>query len=221
VEEMSFRKSIIIANIIIFSALAVMLTSLRAEIPYPLLPYLKFDLAEIPVMIVLFILGPLPSLVTEVIHWIGLTITRGWILGPLMKFVAVVPMIVGFWLGVILYRKFSSGNSTIISFIIGNTVGIVLRVIVTSIANILVLLVVAPEWLEYARFALNSVGIVVTSVFEVLMWTLLLTAIFNILHVPLSSLVAMMLLNGINFRMPNIIKKTWIVQKVKKASSDT
>jgi len=218
---MSFRKSIIIANIIIFSALAVMLTSLRAEIPYPLLPYLKFDLAEIPVMIVLFILGPLPSLVTEVIHWIGLTITRGWILGPLMKFVAVVPMIVGFWLGVILYRKFSSGNSTIISFIIGNTVGIVLRVIVTSIANILVLLVVAPEWLEYARFALNSVGIVTTSVFEVLMWTLLLTAIFNILHVPLSSLVAMMLLNGINFRMPNIIKKTWIVQKVKKASSDT
>jgi len=218
---MSFRKSIIIANIIIFSALAVMLTSLRAEIPYPLLPYLKFDLAEIPVMIVLFILGPLPSLVTEVIHWIGLTITRGWILGPLMKFVAVVPMIVGFWLGVILYRKFSSGNSTIISFIIGNTVGIVLRVIVTSIANILVLLVVAPEWLEYAGFALNSVGIVATSVFEVLMWTLLLTAIFNTLHVPLSSLVAMMLLNGINFRMPHIIKKTWIVQKVKKASSDT
>jgi len=218
---MSFRKSVIIANVIIFSAFAVMLTSLPAEIPYPLLPYLKFDLAEIPVMIVLLIFGPLPSLVTEVVHWIGLTITRGWILGPLLKFVAVVPMIVGFWLGVILYRKFSSGNSTTISFIIGNIVGIVLRVIVTSIANILVLLAVAPEWLEYAGFALNSVGIVTTSVFEVLMWTLLLTAIFNTLHVPLSSLVAMMLLNGINFRMPNIIKKTWIVQKVKKASSDT
>jgi riboflavin transporter FmnP len=218
---MSFRKSVIIANVIIFSAFAVMLTSLPAEIPYPLLPYLKFDLAEIPVMIVLLIFGPLPSLVTEVVHWIGLTITRGWILGPLLKFVAVVPMIVGFWLGVILYRKFSSGNSTTISFIIGNIVGIVLRVIVTSIANILVLLAVAPEWLEYAGFALNSVGIVTTSVFEVLMWTLLLTAIFNTLHVPLSSLVAMMLLNGINFRMPNIIKKTWIVQKVKKVSSDT
>lgn len=218
---MSFRKSVIIANVIIFSAFAVMLTSLPAEIPYPLLPYLKFDLAEIPVMIILFIFGPLPSLVTEVVHWIGLTITRGWILGPLLKFVAVVPMIVGFWLGVILYRKFSSENNTTISFIIGNIVGIVLRVIVTSIANILVLLVVAPEWLEYAGFALNSVGIVATSVFEVLMWTLLLTAIFNTLHVPLSSLVAIMLLNGINFRMPNIIKKTWIVQKVKKASSDT
>ncbi len=212
---MSFRKSITIANIIVFSAFAVMLASLRAEIPYPLLPYLKFDLAEIPVMIMLFIFGPLPSLVTEIIHWIGLTITHGWILGPLMKAISVIPMIVGFWLGVSMYRRLSSGKtqSTTILFIVGNIVGIVLRVIVSSIANIVVFLVVAPEWLEYAGYALNSVGIVTTSVFEVLLWTLLLTAIFNALHVPLSSLIAIALLKGINIRMPNVIKKTWILTK--------
>jgi hypothetical protein len=76
-----------------------------------------------------------------------------------------------------------------------------------------VFLVVAPEWLEYAGYALNSVGIVTTSVFEVLLWTLLLTAIFNALHVPLSSLIAIALLKGINIRMPNVIKKTWILTK--------
>jgi riboflavin transporter FmnP len=209
---MSFRKSVIIANVIVFSALAVMLTSLKAEVPFPLLPYLKFDFAEIPVMITLFLFGPVPSLVTEVIHWIALTVTRGWILGPLMKFLAVVPMIAGFWLGVSIYTKLRSGktHNVAILFVVGNIVGIVARVLVASIANIVVFLIVAPEWLGYAGYMLGLVGIVTTSVFEILLWALLLTGLFNTLHVPLSSFVALTILKGTIIRMPNLTEKMWI-----------
>lgn len=212
---MSFRKSVIIANVIVFSALAVMLTSLKAEVPFPLLPYLKFDFAEIPVMITLFLFGPIPSLVTEVIHWIALTVTRGWILGPLMKFLAVVPMIAGFWLGVSMYNKLRSGktHNVAILFVVGNIVGIVARVLVASIANIVVFLIVAPEWLGYAGYMLGLVGIVTTSVFKILLWALLLTGVFNTLHVPLSSFVAVTILKGATIRMPNLAEKMWIFGK--------
>lgn len=212
---MPFRKSVIIANVIVFSALAVMLTSLKAEVPFPLLPYLKFDFAEIPIMITLFLFGPVPSLVAEVIHWIALTVTRGWILGPLMKFLAVVPMIVGFWLGVIMYKKLRLGKTrnVVILFVVGNIVGIVARVLVASIANIVVFLIVAPEWLGYAGYMLGLVGIVTTSVFEILLWALLLTGVFNTLHVPLSSFVAVTMLKGAIIRMPNLAEKMWILTK--------
>jgi riboflavin transporter FmnP len=212
---MSFRKSVIIANVIVFSALAVMLTSLKAEVPFPLLPYLKFDFAEIPVMITLFLFGPVPSLATEAIHWIALTVTRGWILGPLMKFLAVVPMIAGFWLGVSMYKKLRSGktDNVAILFVVGNIFGIVARVLVASIANIVVFLIVAPEWLGYAGYMLGLVGIVTTSVFEILLWALLLTGVFNTLHVPLSSFVAVTILRGAITRMPNLAEKMWILGK--------
>lgn len=212
---MSFRKSIIIANVVVFSSLAIMLTYLKAEVPFPLLPYLKFDFAEIPVMVTLFLFGPIPSLVTSVIHWITLTIARGVILGPLMKFLAVVPMIAGFWLGVSVYKKLRSGKTHKVAIlsVAGSAVGIVARVLVTSITNVVIFLIVAPEYLSYAGYTLGLVGIVTTSVFEVLLWALLLTGVFNTLHVPLSSFVAVTILKGAIIRMPNIAEKMWIFGK--------
>jgi riboflavin transporter FmnP len=200
---MVFRKTIVIANVILFSALAIMLTSIKAEVPYPLLPYLKFDFAEIPVMIVLLIVGPIPSLITEVIHWISLTITHGWVLGPLMKFISVVPMIIGFWLGVTAYKRVSGGaryNSTI-CFILGNILGIIARVVVASIANIIVLMG-------------GMYGTPPT--IAALMTILLLTGIFNMLHVPISSVVSAVIVKGAVARIPGIGEKAWLLIKPSK-----
>lgn len=209
---MSFRKSVIIAGVIVFSALTVMLTSLKAEVPFPLLPYLKFDFAEVPVMISLLLFGPIPSLVTETIHWIALTVTHGWVLGPLMKFLAVVPMIAGFWFGVYAYKRLHSEktHSIAVLFIVGNVVGIIVRVFMCSITNIAVFLIVAPEYLSYASYMLELVGILATSTFEILLWTLLLTGVFNALHVLLSSFVAFTILKGAIIRIPNLAEKMWI-----------
>lgn len=207
-----FRKSVTTANIIVFSSLAIILTSLKAEVPFPILPYLKFDFAEIPVMVVLLLFGPIPSLLTAIVHWITLTLTRGDVLGPLLKFLAVTPMILGFWIGVEAYRRFSKRSvyDTTRALGLGLVLGVILRVLVTTLANIVVLLFVAPGYLFYAQSLLGQAGINVVSTIDVLLWTLLFTAIFNVLHVPLSSFLAVIAVKGTIIRLPSLTKKVWI-----------
>jgi len=96
---------------------------------------------------------------------------------------------------------------------VGNILGIVARVLVTSITNIVVFLIVAPEYLGYAGYMLGLVGIVTTSVFDVLLRALLLTGVFNMLHVLLSSFVAVTILKGAIIRMSNLAEKMWILAK--------
>jgi len=164
----AYKGSLAIAYIIVFSSLTIILTLVRAEVPFPFLPYLKFDFAEVPVMIVLLLMGPIPALITELIHWVSLTLARGWVLGPLMKFLAVTPMIFGFWVGVKLYKRIrkSRFNFTL-AFALGILFGIVLRVVVCSLTNIAVFLFVMPEYLSFAEWTLKSVGIAINSAIDV------------------------------------------------------
>lgn len=211
---MSFRKSVVMANVIVFSSIAIILTSAHAEFSYPILTYLKFDFAEIPVMIVLMIFGLIPSLITETVHWLALTATRGDWLGPLMKFLAVIPMIIGFWLGNEIYgrlkRKKGKYNFTF-ALTFGMILGILLRVLVCTIVNVVVLSFVAPYYLDYAKSLLNAAGISASSAFDVMMWVLLFTGIFNTLHVPFSSILATIIVRGAVARMPAIAEKSWFL----------
>jgi riboflavin transporter FmnP len=211
---MTYRRSLVVAYVIVFSSLAIILTFVRAEVPFPLLPYLKFDFAEVPVMIMLLLIGPFPALVTEVIHWISLTLARGWFLGPLMKFLAVTPMIFGFWLGIKLYKKLKRSHFNFtVAFALGIFFGIVLRVFVCSFTNIVVFLFVMPEYLNFAEWMLKSVGIAINSTIDVWVWTLLLTGIFNALHVTISSVIAAITFKGAALRVPNLAEKAWVTKK--------
>lgn len=203
------------ANVIVFSSIAIILTSAHAEFSYPILTYLKFDFAEIPVMIVLMIFGLIPSLITETIHWLALTATRGDWLGPLMKFLAVIPMVVGFWLGSEIYgrlkRKEGRYNFAI-ALASGMVLGIMLRVIVCTITNIVVLSFVAPYYLDYAESLLNAAGISTGSALDVMLWVLLFTGIFNVIHVPFSSLLATIIVRGAVVRIPAMAEKSWLLR---------
>lgn len=218
-----FRKSITTANIIVFSSLAIILTASKAEVPFPILTYLKFDFAEIPVMIVLFLFGPIPALITETVHWIALMITRGWILGPLMKFLAVVPMILGFWFSIGAYKRFKKGThqNFVVLLGLGIFFGIVFRVIITTLANLVVFLFVAPQWISYAQSMLGLFGIITVSTVDVIAWTLLLTAVFNVLHVPFSAFVAAIAVKGTIIRLPSLTEKIWIPTIMHKAREST
>jgi riboflavin transporter FmnP len=210
----AYKRSLVVAYIIAFSSLTIILTFVRAEVPFPLLPYLKFDFAEVPIMVVLLLIGPFPALITEVIHWVSLTLAHGWVLGPLMKFLAVTPTIVGFWMGIKLYKRIrkSRFNFTL-ALTLGILFGIVLRVVVCSLTNIAVFLFVMPEYLNFAEWTLKSVGIAINSAIDVWVWTLLLTGIFNALHVPISSVIAAITFKGAMLRMPNISERAWITKK--------
>ncbi|MEM0358339.1 MAG: hypothetical protein QXL77_08240 [Candidatus Bathyarchaeia archaeon] len=198
-----YAKSVVAAYVIVFSALALALTFSKAEIPYPLMPYLKFDFAEIPVMLALMLGGLISGLTTEIIHWIGLSIARGWVLGPLMKFLAVVPMVFGFWLGIRIYKRKWTVRSVAMAFLLG----IIVRVMVCAITNTIVLLFIAPEYIKFSGYALKAVGINVTSTTDILLWTLALNGIFNALHVILSSIIAMLIFRAAATRLPSIVKK--------------
>jgi len=154
-----YAKSVVAAYAVVFSALAPVLTFSKAEIPYPLLPNLKFDFAEIPIMMALLLGGLVPGLATAVIHWIGLTLARGLVLGPLMKFLAVAPMVAGFWLAIRLYKRGWTVKSIAAAFL----AGIAARIVVCIALNAVVLLFVAPEFLRFSECALKAAGINVAS----------------------------------------------------------
>jgi len=206
-----FGKSVSAAYIVVFSALAIALTFSRAEIPYPLLPYLKFDFAEVPVVIALMLGGLIPGLVTEVIHWIGLSLARGWVLGPLMKFLAVIPMVVGFWLGMRIHER----RWTVKSMVTSMLLGIVFRAAVCSVLSVAVLLFVAPEFLQFSEYSLKAVGINVASTYDVLFWTLTLNGIFNALHVIISTGIAIMLFRAAAKRLSSVAKNAWVSLEAK------
>lgn len=201
-----YAKSAMVAYVIVFSALAIVLTFSRAEIPYPLLPYLKFDFAEIPVMLALLLGGLIPGLTTGVIHWIGLSIARGWVLGPLMKFLAVAPMVLGFWLGIRIHKRKWTKRSVATAFLLG----IIIRVIVCAITNTIVLLFIAPEFLKFSAACLKAIGINVASTTDILLWTLALNGTFNALHAILSSVVAIVLFRAAATKLPSIARGIWI-----------
>jgi riboflavin transporter FmnP len=194
------KKSVFVAYVAVFAALAIILTFSRAEIPFPILPYLKFDFAEIPVMLALFLGGLGAGLTAEIIHWIGLSLARGWVLGPLMKFLAVVSMVIGSWLGI----KVLKGRSLRKTLAIALLLGIVFRVIVCAITNTVVLLWVAPEFLKFSTLCLRTAGFNAASESEALAVTLVFNAIYNALHVLLSSIVAYVILRASIKALPKI-----------------
>ncbi|MBS7641020.1 MAG: hypothetical protein QXJ19_02160 [Candidatus Bathyarchaeia archaeon] len=206
-----YARSVTIAYVVVFSALAISLTFSRAEIPFPLLPYLKFDFAEIPVMLALLLGGLAPGLATAVIHWIGLSMARGWVLGPLMKFLAVAPMVVGFWLGIKIWKIKSLQKSMVLAF----PLGAIFRVMVCAIANTIVFLFVAPDFLKFSVGYLKAIGLNVSSEIDALLWTLAFNAIFNVLHVILSAAIAVVIFIAAIKRIPGIAGKVWLPSKTK------
>jgi len=167
------RRSACIALTSIMASLALVISVARIEVPFPVLTYLKFDLAEIPSVLTLLLAGPGWSYLCAAIHYMGLLSRSGDFLGPTMKFLAVVSMLAGVGIG--------RGRPLVML-----TMGTLLRVTVTSISNLLVLGFLFPEWLSYAEALLRGVGFNPAGEWEVMLVTLALTAVFNVLHTLLS-----------------------------------
>ena len=195
----------------IFSALAVMLTMINITIPFPLLPYLKFDFSEIPVTLAFFLIGPQYALLSTAIYWIVLTIRAGDILGPAMKGAAVASMIIGLWVA----SKVTKGNKAngVKSLITsGLVIGILLRVVMMSVFNYAVFTIIAPFWLEYATGLVAALGLPTTSTSQTILWVLLLTGLYNLLHTALSMIPSVFITEATIDRVPNLAGNSWISQ---------
>jgi len=206
------RASMIVYSAI-FGSLAAAITFLKLEIPFPILPYLKFDFAEIVDVLAFLIFGPVVGLFATTIHWLILNFNTNWpIIGPLTKYAAVLSMVLGFWGGSEIYKRLASlsvRNLMIIMFILGSLV----RVFIMSLANIIVIyFIYGQPFFQYANFLLNKVlGWSLQNNLTVMIWILIFTSIYNIIHVIISILPAYSMLRYITPVFTNIQKSNvWI-----------
>uniref|UniRef100_A0A7C3WJ74 ECF transporter S component n=1 Tax=Thermofilum pendens TaxID=2269 RepID=A0A7C3WJ74_THEPE len=146
----------------IMAALALGFSILRLEAPFPILPYLKFDAAEIPVTIAFYLCGLKYGVTAEIIHYLGLVARGSNPVNAAMKLLAVLAMLVG------LAAPFKSMLLRVLS-------AVALRAATMTVMNYLYLFVFFPHFLS---FALKYVGSV-EALFAY-------TAIFNALHTALS-----------------------------------
>ena len=111
-------------------------------------------------------------------------------------------MVIGSWLGI----RMVKGRSLWKTLAMALLLGIIFRVTVCSITNVVVLLWVAPDYLKFSASLLKTIGFNVSSETEALMLTLWFNAVFNIIHVFLSSIVAYMIFKATVKILPSIPK---------------
>jgi len=199
-----------IAVTAIFSAMAVAITMTKLTIPFPPLPYLKFDFSEVPVTVALLLMGPVYGFLSSVIYWLVLTMRAGDFLGPAMKFAAVASMIVGFWAASVVYRRVVRRKSITSMMVFGFLLGSLFRAIVMSVFNYLVLLYIAPYYVDFIAPILASIGLPAETTMDVVIWSLLLTAVYNVVHSAISVFPAYLLTKASLERVPGIIGGAWI-----------
>jgi riboflavin transporter FmnP len=189
-----------------FGALAAVMAIAPLSFPFLLVPYLKFDLAEIPTMISFILLGPLPGVFTSLVYWIVLNFFGSSApIGPFLKFLSVLSTIVGAWVGTAICRKMKSRLLTYVVTILA--LSAIVRVAVLTLANYFVIWVFMPDFLSYATFAVSLVtGIKLSPNFGGMLVVLLLTAVFNVLHVFLTVVPSFVLVIALIKRK---IIKTW------------
>ncbi len=206
------RQSVNIAGAGVFGVLAAILTVARLEIPFPALTYLKVDFAEVPVVIAFFVFGPYPGILTSVVQWVFLSTRPTDPLGPTLKFLAVLSMLIGFWAGSKLSKSFNF-RSPKGSIVLMLTSGIFVRVAVMSIVNLIVLTYIAPVvfGIDYLRFAASTlhatIGLSSAGTAEVLLYTLIFTGVYNAVHVFVSAIpsyaIVMPLQDKLTFSFPS------------------
>jgi len=212
-----------IAGAAVFAALAAILTLARAAVPFPLIPYLQIDFAELPIMISFFLFGPLAGVVTELVHWLFLNETGSdAALGPAIKLVAVLSTFFGFWTGSLVYSKLGRMQKRIglgLSLMFG--FGMLLRVAAMTLMNYLVLVYIGPVFsgVDYMAFAKST--IIATTGWQfsgdaaVLFWVLVFTAVYNVINLLVASIPAGLIVSPMtnSFRHMTSVE-TWLMRSL-------
>jgi riboflavin transporter FmnP len=213
------RLTVTLAGAGVFAALAALLTLAKAAVPFPLIPYLQIDFSEIPIVIAFFLFGPLAAFISTGIQWLFLNVQGGDApLGPALKFVALVSMLGGFWFGNQLYRRIRGDRvlpNLALSMVLSG--GILLRIAVMTVANYAVLVYIGPlffgaDYLGFARFTLEkSTGLQLTNDVAVLTYTLLFTAVYNLVNLLVAAIPAGLIVSPITTSFKHITSiEAWL-----------
>ena len=184
------RKSVFIAGTALLGAVVVVLDlwlkMAGLKIPFPLFTDLKFDALGIPMLLAYFLFGFLSGAITSGIAFLGITLRSGQAFPAFMKFLAEFATIVGVYV-VLRARKQSilERKWKVLSMISG----ILLRVIVMDVANVLLLLPV------FTTFYKTPVAVVAIVPF---------ISLFNVIQGAVSVFGGFLLYEAVILRLPSL-----------------
>ena len=215
----SLRPTTVIAGSAVFGALAALITLAAPpalQPPFPILFYLKFDVAEVVDLSSFMIFGPSAGLVTAGIHALILGSVGGSAgfgpFGASLKFFGVLTTYVGLWTASKLRKRQLVGTGLKMTLLSLGT-----RVSLMTVVNYLYILsisqvVFGTDYLGYPQFLLGQVGISVSGA-ALIGYVLLLTAVYNAIHVIFSVVVSLLLVNTLLRRAPNLLQTgAWITK---------
>lgn len=186
---MNNRLSLWISGVALLSASTILLALIHLKIPFPPLPFLTFRFDEIPCVIAFLIFGFRAGLTVAFIEFLALNLGKPYhvLIGPLMKFLAIVSMLMGLAVADRLLRlrlrELRRSNIMILLFM-----GVIFRISVMAFATFILYYMLFPKlYLPFAESLLSKVmGLSFSSDLELVSILLLLTSIFNALHVVFS-----------------------------------
>ncbi|TMI09089.1 hypothetical protein E6H34_01955 [Candidatus Bathyarchaeota archaeon] len=211
----NIKPTVVIAGAATFGALAALISLLAPPViqpSFPILFYLKFDLAEIVDVTAFLIFGPIAGLVTATVHATILTAAPGGAgpFGASLKFLSVLST----YGGLILASRFGR-HKLLTTGSIMTVMGVLTRVVIMTLVNYLYLIVLAQvvfgvNYSYFAELTLSEVGINLTGTGFVF-FILGLTAVFNAIHAVFSIVVSLVLVNAILTRAPQLVAgREWI-----------
>ncbi len=188
----SVKPSVWAAAVALLASLSVVMVLLRLKIPFPLLPFLTFHLSEIPVVIAFLLLGFRAGAAVSIASWLALNLGAPFqaVVGPLMKLLAELSMLLGLYLA----RRLRGSRERFgrRELVVATTLGALTRVVVMAAAAFALYYLIFPEvYLPFAGKLLGRIfGVSFDSSLIVALVIVGLTSLFNLLHTPLSVLPA-------------------------------
>lgn len=137
----SGRKSVRLTGTAILAAMVIMfdytLKYSGLKIPFPWMPFLKFDFTGVPIIVALLLFGFLPAATTSIVASLGIIARSGDLIGGAMKGIAELSTVAGMAMGLLLARRI--GQKGYASKGLSLVTGLIFRVIIMSIWNLIVL----------------------------------------------------------------------------------
>lgn len=219
-EALFAKKSVGLCGGAAFGGLAALTTVIvPANIQpfFPILPFLKFDPAELFSVFAFLIFGPVAGVIAAIAHWIFLTATgTNGPLGPAAKYASVLSTLFGLWLGGKIYQRLSTKNQRMMALGSMLTFAAFVRIAIMLVVNYFIFTYVGPvifgfDYLGFSQRALQlTLGIQYAGPW-LLIALLLYTSIFNGLHVAFSVVIPYMIFTPLSSRVPQIASgQPWI-----------
>ncbi len=176
------------------AAISAAMALMPLSFSYPPIPYLRFDLAEVPVFLALLGFGPLAGFLSATVYFMALLLIGQFSpVGPLMKYAAVVSTFIGIYAGAKLANRYGR-----IRLAVAGTLGAALRIAAMTAINYVVLVVLFPEFLEFAVGTLSAfMGTKLDILTTGLLLVLAHTAIYNALHTVMSLALSVTVLKAV------------------------